>query len=92
MLLHLACCPPGCHSPAGYAPQRNQGTASEIQLALPIHPRPCLTADLASNMFLVLPQNFAAPVMIGSLILEAVADYQQQKDKERQAAAKTRSQ
>lgn len=27
--------------------------------------------------------------MIGSLVLEAVADYQQQKDKERQAVAKT---
>ncbi len=26
--------------------------------------------------------------MIGSLVLEAVADYQQQKDKERQAVAK----
>lgn len=34
------------------------------------------------------PQYVAAPVMIGSLVLEAVADYQQQKDKEQQALAK----
>lgn len=34
------------------------------------------------------PQYVAAPLMIGSLVLEAVADYQQQKDKERQALAK----